>query len=160
VVVNSFSKYFSMTGWRLGWMVVPPPLVRRIERLSQNLYIAASTISQVAGVLAFDCYAELDAHVARYRRSRDILLEELPRAGIHRLAPADGAFYVYADVSHLTRDSVQFCKDILAQTGVAVTPGVDFDPTRGRSTMRFSYAGAQEHVTEAARRLRGWLARR
>ncbi len=158
VVINSFSKYFSMTGWRLGWMVLPDDLSRAIERLAQNLFISAPTLSQFAALAAFDCREELDGHVAFYARNRDLLLQELPEAGFDRLAPADGAFYVYAEVSRLTDDSEAFCRRMLAETGVAITPGVDFDPERGHRYVRFSFAGAEADVAEAAARLRRWLA--
>ncbi|WP_075769187.1 pyridoxal phosphate-dependent aminotransferase [Aerophototrophica crusticola] len=154
LVVNSFSKYFSMTGWRLGWLVVPPELQRALECLSQNLYISPPSISQHAAVAAFDAVEELEGHVARYRRSRDLLLEELPKAGFGKLAPADGAFYVYADVSDLTDDSEAFCRHILERTGVAITPGVDFDTARGHRFLRLSFAGSEAEIAEAARRLR------
>ena len=157
VVLNSFSKYFSMTGWRLGWMVLPEALIRPVECLAQNLFISAPTISQLAAVAAFECRAELDGHVARYARNRALLLEELPKAGLDRLAPAEGAFYIYADVSALTDDSEDWCKRLLADTGIAITPGIDFDPARGRSFVRFSFAGATETIAEAAKRLRGWV---
>ncbi len=156
LVVNSFSKYFSMTGWRLGWMVLPEALVRSVECLAQNLFISAPTLSQMAAVAAFDCTEELDRHVARYARNRELLLRELPKAGFDRIAPADGAFYVYADVSAMTDDSEAFCKRLLAETGIAATPGIDFDPARGRRFMRFSFAGAEETMAEAARRLIAW----
>lgn len=156
IVINSFSKYFSMTGWRLGWMLVPPELVRACECLAQNLYISAPTLSQRAAIAAFDCIEEAESHVDRYRRSRDLLLNELPRAGFDNLAPADGAFYVYADVSRLTNDSEAFCKRILAETGVAITPGLDFDTQRGHRYLRISFAAAEAEVAEAARRLLGW----
>ncbi|CAK0747056.1 Valine--pyruvate aminotransferase [uncultured Gammaproteobacteria bacterium] len=154
VVVNSFSKYFSMTGWRLGWLVVPDDLARSVERLAQNLFISAPTLSQIAGVAAFDCAEELNGHVARYARNRELLLHELPAAGFDRLAPADGAFYLYADVSALTNDSESLCQRILAETGVAITPGIDFDPTYGRRFVRFSFAGSTETIAEATRRLK------
>jgi len=156
LVVNSFSKYFSMTGWRLGWMVLPEALVRSVECLAQNLFISAPTLSQIAAVAAFDCTGELDGHVARYARNRELLLRELPKAGFDRIAPADGAFYVYADVSAMTDDSEAFCKRLLAETGIAATPGIDFDPARGRRFMRFSFAGSEETIAEAARRLIAW----
>ncbi len=156
IVVNSFSKYFSMTGWRLGWLVFPPEMARRFECLGQNLFINAPTLSQHAGVAAFECADELDAHVRRYAENRELLLHELPKAGFEEFAPADGAFYLYADVRHLTNDSVAFCRRILEETGVAVTPGVDFDPARGSGTLRFSFAGATADMAEAARRLRRW----
>ena len=158
VVVNSFSKYYSMTGWRLGWMVVPEDLARAIECLAQNLFISPPTLSQHAAVAAFDCADELDANVARYAANRALLLDALPKAGFDRLAPADGAFYLYADIRHLTNDSEAFCRRMLAETGVAATPGVDFDPSRGHATMRFSFAGATDDMATAAERLRAWLA--
>lgn len=156
IVINSFSKYFSMTGWRLGWMILPEELVRSVECLAQNLFISAPTLSQIAGVAAFGCTAELDAHVARYARNRALLLSELPKAGFDRLAPADGAFYVYADVSGMTADSEAFCQAMLAETGIAATPGIDFDPARGRRYVRFSFAGAEATIAQAARRLIAW----
>lgn len=156
LVINSFSKYFSMTGWRLGWMIVPDDLARSIECLSQNLFISAPTLAQAAAVAAFDCTEELDGHVARYARNRALLLQELPKAGFGKIAPADGAFYIYADVSDLTDDSEAFCKRILAETGIACTPGMDFDTGRGRRFVRFSFAGSEEVIAEAARRLIAW----
>ena len=157
VVINSFSKYYSMTGWRLGWMVVPEDLARAVECLAQNLFISPPTLSQYAAIAAFDCAEELDANVARYSASRDLLLEKLPKAGLDRLAPADGAFYIYADVRHLTNDSEAFCRRMLAETGVAATPGVDFDPGRGHGTVRFSFSGPTEDMAAAADRLYDWL---
>lgn len=159
IVVNSFSKYFSMTGWRLGWSVLPPDLVRPVECLAQNLFISPPTLSQHAAVAAFGCRDELDRNVARYAESRALLLDALPRAGIDRLAPADGAFYLYADIGHLTADSAGFCRRLLDETGVAITPGVDFDPVRGHRTIRLSYAGPVEEMREAADRIAGWLRR-
>ncbi len=156
VVVNSFSKYFSMTGWRLGWMVMPDDLLRVSESLSQNLYISPPTLSQIAGVAALDCAEELDRNVAQYARNRELLLEELPKAGFDRIAPADGAFYLYADVSNMTNDSDEFCRTILAKTGVAITPGIDFDPDRGNRFVRFSFAGPTETMAAAAQALRDW----
>jgi len=153
-VVNSFSKYYSMTGWRLGWLVFPQSLSRSVECLAQNLFISAPTLSQIAAIAAFDCRAELDANVARYKANRDVLLEELPKAGFDKLSHAQGAFYVYADVAHLTDDSQAFCQKILAETGVAVTPGVDFDPGRGHHYVRFSFAGSTEDMAQAAKRLK------
>jgi aspartate/methionine/tyrosine aminotransferase len=157
IVVNSFSKYYSMTGWRLGWLVLPEELVRPVECLAQNFAISPPTLSQYAAVAAFDCGEELDRNVVRYARNRSLLLEALPRAGFDRLAPADGAFYLYAEIGHLTNDSLGFCRRMLAETGVAATPGVDFDPVRGHGTMRFSFAGATEEMAEAADRLQRWL---
>ncbi len=157
VVINSFSKYYSMTGWRLGWMLVPPDLARSVECLAQNFYISPPALSQLAAVPAFRCRAELDGHVARYRANRDLLIATLKKAGLPRLAPADGAFYLYADVSALTRDSEAFCRQMLAETGVATTPGLDFDPIHGKDWLRLSFAGATEDIKEAASRLATWL---
>jgi aspartate/methionine/tyrosine aminotransferase len=157
IVVNSFSKYYSMTGWRLGWMLVPPDLARSVECLAQNFYISPPALSQLAAVPAFDCRAELDAHVARYRANRDLLIATLSKAGLSRFAPAEGAFYLYVDVSGLTRDSGEFCRRMLAEIAVAATPGADFDPIHGDSWMRLSFAGSSEDIAEAARRLAGWV---
>ncbi len=155
-VINSFSKYFSMTGWRIGWMVVPEAHVRRIERLIQNLFICAPHVAQVAALAALDCDDEMQRNLAVYAANRDILLRDLPRAGFLKIAPPDGAFYVYADVSDLTDDSVALAAELLERTGVAITPGVDFDPERGRRFVRFSYAGTTSDMEEAMRRLRVW----
>jgi aspartate/methionine/tyrosine aminotransferase len=155
-VVNSFSKYFSMTGWRLGWMVAPADMLRPIECLAQNLFISPPALSQHAALAAFACRHELDANVARYARNRALLLDELPKAGFSRFAPADGAFYLYADVSHLTNDSPEFCRRMLREIGVACTPGTDFDPARGNATLRLSFAGTTDAMAEAARRLKAW----
>lgn len=159
IVVNSFSKYYSMTGWRLGWMLVPPDLARSVECLAQNFYISPPALSQLAAIPAFDCRAELDGHVARYRTNRDVLVKALKAAGLTRFAPADGAFYLYVDISDLTGDSKELCRRLLAETGVAITPGLDFDPTRGGNWVRLSFAGASEDIAEAARRLADWLPR-
>lgn len=159
-VINSFSKYFSMTGWRIGWMVVPEAHVRVIERLAQNLFICPPHASQVAALAAMDCGEELEANMAVYRRNRALMLEGLPKAGFDRIAPPDGAFYVYADVSHLTHDSRAFAAEILEQAGVAVTPGLDFDPVRGAGTLRFSYARATTDIEEGLARLRRFMAAR
>jgi len=153
IVINSFSKYFSMTGWRVGWMVLPDDLVRPVECLAQNLFISAPHICQVAAEAAFDCTAELEANVARYRRARDHLMAALPAAGFPDIAAADGAFYIYADVGARTNDSVAFCARMLTEAGVAASPGVDFDRTRGTRTMRFSYCGSEADMIEAAVRL-------
>jgi len=155
IIINSFSKYYSMTGWRLGWMIVPPDLARSVECLAQNMFIAPPTLAQLAAEQAFDCREELDANVARYGRNREILLRDLPKAGLHKLAPADGAFYLYADVRHLTDDSRSLCRRILAETGVAVTPGIDFDPLEGHHFLRLSFAGSEATMEEACRRLAG-----
>ncbi len=156
VVVNSFSKYFSMTGWRIGWLVLPEDLVRPVECLAQNLFISAPHISQVAAEAAFDCHAELQENVARYRRSRDHLLRALPAAGFANLSPAEGAFYLFADIADRSNDSVAFCARMLAEVGVAATPGVDFDRTRGNRFLRFSYCGPEADMIEAAERLKAW----
>jgi len=156
IVVNSFSKYFSMTGWRLGWMVAPPALVRASECLAQNLFISPPALSQHAAIAAFQSRDELDANVARYAANRALLLAELPKAGFDRFAPADGAFYLYADVGHLTNDSPEFCRRMLREIGVACTPGTDFDPARGHATLRLSFAGTEATIVEAARRLTSW----
>ncbi|SDN30417.1 Aspartate/methionine/tyrosine aminotransferase [Lutimaribacter pacificus] len=152
-VINSFSKYFSMTGWRVGWMVVPPDHVRRVERLAQNLFICPPHASQVAALAAMDATDELEANMAVYRCNRQLMLDGLPKAGFDRIAPPDGAFYVYADVGHLTDDSRAFCAEILDKAGVAVTPGLDFDPARGHGTLRFSYARSTADIEEGLARL-------
>ncbi len=157
IVVNSFSKYYSMTGWRLGWMVVPPDLARSVECLAQNFYISPPALSQLAAVPVFGCQAELDGHVARYRANRDLLIATMRNVGLTRFAPAEGAFYLYVDVSSLTRDSVAFCRRMLAKTGVATTPGRDFDPLHGDNWLRLSFAGSSDDIAEAARRLADWL---
>ncbi len=159
-VINSFSKYFSMTGWRIGWMVVPPDHVRLIERLAQNMFICPPHASQVAALAALDCTEELQANVAVYAENRRLMLDGLPQAGFTRIAPPDGAFYIYADVSDLTRDSRAFAAEILAEAGVAVTPGLDFDPHRGGRTLRFSYARATADIVEGLARLRAFANRR
>ncbi|WP_294610575.1 pyridoxal phosphate-dependent aminotransferase [uncultured Roseovarius sp.] len=159
-VINSFSKYFSMTGWRIGWMVVPEDHVRVIERLAQNLFICPPHASQVAALAAMDCGEELEANMAVYRANRALMLDGLPKAGFDRIAPPDGAFYVYADVSHLTTDSRGFAAEILEKVGVAVTPGLDFDPVRGGGTLRFSYARATADIEEGLRRLARFMAER
>ncbi|MCJ7873686.1 aminotransferase class I/II-fold pyridoxal phosphate-dependent enzyme [Marinovum sp. 2_MG-2023] len=159
-VINSFSKYFSMTGWRVGWMVVPEDHVRKIERLAQNMFICAPHVSQVAALAAMECKDELQANLRVYAENRRLMLEGLPEAGFDRIAPPDGAFYVYADVSHLTDDSLAFCREILDQAGVAVTPGLDFDPVRGAGTVRFSYARATSDIREGLARLKTFMAGR
>ena len=155
-VINSFSKYFSMTGWRLGWMVAPTALLRPIECLSQNLFISPPSLSQFAGIAAFDCTEELAGNVARYARNRKILQRQLPKAGFDRLAPADGAFYIYADIAHMTNDSFEFCRRMLAEAHVAAAPGVDFDPFSGDKFVRFSFAGTEDDMTAACERLAVW----
>lgn len=157
LVINSFSKYFCMTGWRVGWMVVPEPLVRPIERLQQNLSISVPTLSQIAAEAAFEGREEMEAIKRGYQENRRILIEGLPRAGLTDFLPADGAFYLYADVSKFTSDSVAFAGEMLEKAGVAATPGVDFDPIHGRAFMRFSYARSAEEMHEAVARLAQWL---
>ena len=159
IVVNSFSKYYSMTGWRLGWMLVPADLARSVECLAQNFYISPPALSQLAAIPAFECRAELDGHVARYRDNRDLLIGALDAAGLTRYAPADGAFYLYVDIADLTRDSMDFCRRLLAETSVAITPGLDFDPIQGGGWVRLSFAGSTADMAEAARRLADWLPR-
>ncbi|MGR3794934.1 pyridoxal phosphate-dependent aminotransferase [Vannielia sp. SX4] len=153
VVINSFSKYFSMTGWRVGWMVVPEADIRTYERLAQNMFICPPHVAQVAALAALDCEEELEGNRAVYARNRAAMLEGLPKAGFTRFAPPDGAFYVYADVSELTDDSLKFCQQILEKTGVAVTPGLDFDSARGAKWLRFSYARSEADIAEGLRRL-------
>jgi aspartate/methionine/tyrosine aminotransferase len=160
VIVNSFSKYYCMTGWRVGWVVAPPELIRPIERLQQSLAISPPTLSQIAAEAAFDATDELEIVKAGYRRNREILLDGLPGLGFDRLAPADGAFYIYADVSRFTTDSPLFCHDLLHRAGIAATPGVDFDPVRGTLSLRLSYAGAEVDMVLALKRMKGFLASR
>jgi len=156
IVVNSFSKYFSMTGWRVGWMVLPEDLVRPVECLAQNFFISAPHIAQVAAEAAFDGTAELEANVARYRSARDHLLRTLPAAGFSRLSAAEGAFYLFADVSDRTNDSQEFCARMLREAGIAAAPGVDFDRERGHHFVRFSYCGPEADMRAAAERLGRW----
>jgi len=162
IVVNSFSKYFAMTGWRLGWLLVPPDLHRAVDRLAGNFAICPPTLPQLAGVAAFtpESVTEADALVEDYAVNRRILLDGLPEIGLPRLAPADGAFYVYADVSDYSTDSLDFCARLLADTGVAIAPGIDFDTVHGGGYVRMSFAGATSEVTEALTRMGPWLARR
>jgi aspartate/methionine/tyrosine aminotransferase len=160
IVVNGFSKYFCMTGWRLGWLIVPPDLVRPIELLAQNLFISAPALAQEAGIAAFGCRAELEARIATYRRNRAILLDLLPPAGLTCFAPVDGAFYLYADVSHLTDDSTVLCRQLLDDTGLALAPGADFDSVHGGQFVRLSFAGTESRVTAGAARLASWLRER
>jgi aspartate/methionine/tyrosine aminotransferase len=157
LVINSFSKYFCMTGWRVGWMVVPEPLLRPIERLQQNLSISVPTLSQIAAEAAFDGAAEMEAIKRGYLENRRILIEGLPRAGLSKFLPADGAFYLYADVSDFTSNSFEFAKKMLQETHVAATPGVDFDPCHGKSFVRFSYARSADDMHEAVARIARWL---
>jgi aspartate/methionine/tyrosine aminotransferase len=159
VVVNSFSKYFAMTGWRLGWLLVPQELQRAVDRLTGNFTICPPVLSQIAAVAAFtpESTAEADALLHHYAANRRLLLDGLPKLGIDRLAPTDGAFYVYADVTHLTGDSLSFCSKLLADTGVAIAPGIDFDTERGSSFVRLSFAGPTSDIEEALRRIGAWL---
>ena len=156
-VINSFSKYFSMTGWRVGWMVVPEDHVRKIERLAQNMFICPPHVSQIAALHALEAIDELEANRAVYAENRRLMLEGLPKAGFDRIAPPDGAFYIYADVSALTDNSLDFADRILREAGVAVTPGLDFDPVRGHQTLRFSYARATDDIREGLERLRQFM---
>ncbi|MDP7150763.1 MAG: aminotransferase class I/II-fold pyridoxal phosphate-dependent enzyme [Paracoccaceae bacterium] len=156
-VINSFSKYFSMTGWRVGWMVVPQDHVRRIERLAQNMFICPPHASQIAALAALDCDRELQDNLAVYSENRKLMIEGLPKAGFDRIAPPDGAFYIYADISHLTDDSLGFAREILDQAGVAVTPGLDFDKQRGKGTLRFSYASDTNNIREGLGRLKRFM---
>jgi aspartate/methionine/tyrosine aminotransferase len=159
MVVNSFSKYWSMTGWRVGWMLLPEELVRPVECLAQNMFISPPHIAQLVAEAAMDCGSELEANKAAYAQSRAALLEGLPAAGFDRMAAADGAFYLWCDVSALTNDSLEFCARMLEGAGIAATPGVDFDRGRGGRFMRFSYCGAVEDMQAAPGRLRAWLGR-
>ncbi|MCV3738312.1 aminotransferase class I/II-fold pyridoxal phosphate-dependent enzyme [Rhizobium sp. TRM96647] len=157
VVINSFSKYYCMTGWRIGWMVLPEGVVRSIERLSQSLYISAPEISQLAGLAALGARDELDLHRDAYRRNRDLLATRLPEIGFSIASPMDGAFYAYVDAGRFTNDSMAFARRMLAEIDVAATPGHDFDPVGGHRTMRFSFAGSFEEMSEAVDRLASWL---
>jgi aspartate/methionine/tyrosine aminotransferase len=157
VVINSFSKYYCMTGWRVGWIVVPERLIRPIERLAQNLYISPPYLSQIAALASFDAGEELEATKAGYARNRALLLEELPRLGITEMHPVDGAFYIYSDIARFTNDSIGYCKRMLDEAGVAATPGVDFDAAEGSHYMRLSFAGSEQDCREAVRRLKGWM---
>jgi aspartate/methionine/tyrosine aminotransferase len=160
IVINGFSKYFCMTGWRLGWLVAPPDLVRPIELIAQNLFISAPALAQEAALAAFACRAELDARIEVYRRNRATLLELLPPAGLERFAPVDGAFYLYADVGHLSDDSTALCNELLETAGLALAPGADFDSEQGRRYVRLSFAGTHARVAAGAERLASWLRRR
>jgi aspartate/methionine/tyrosine aminotransferase len=157
VIINSFSKYFCMTGWRIGWMVAPEPLVRPLDRLQGNLAVSVPTLSQIAAEAAFDGRAEMEAVKHGYEENRRILLEGLPQAGLDKTLPVDGAFYLYTDVSRFSDDSFEFARRMLAQTHVAATPGIDFDPLKGRHFIRFCYAGAAAEMHEAVERLANWL---
>jgi aspartate/methionine/tyrosine aminotransferase len=160
IVINSFSKYYAMTGWRLGWMVLPEALIRPVERLAQNLFISPPALSQYAAIAAFQCRAELDAHVARYARNRARLLAGLAAAGFGPIAPADGAFYLYAGIGRLGHDSATLSQRLLAETNIAITPGLDFDREEGSAFVRFSFAGSEADIALAAERLAAWGGRR
>lgn len=157
VIINSFSKYFCMTGWRVGWMVVPESLVRTVERLQQSLSISVSTVSQIAAEAAFDGMKEMEAVKRGYQLNRQILIDGLPKVGLTTFQPADGAFYLYADVTPFTIDSVAFTSEMLAKAKVAATPGLDFDPLHGRTSVRFSYAGSPSEMHEAVENIANWL---
>ena len=156
-IVNSFSKYFSMAPWRLGWLVSPPDMARRTGAYIGNLFLTAPSLSQHAGLAAMDAREELDGHVEVYRRNRELMLEALPKLGLEKIAPPDGAFYIYADVSRFTDDSLAFCLKLLEETGVATAPGVDFDPVDGKHHMRFSFALSTPQIEEAIERLVPWF---
>ncbi|MCC2100538.1 MAG: aminotransferase class I/II-fold pyridoxal phosphate-dependent enzyme, partial [Hyphomicrobiales bacterium] len=157
IVVNSFSKYYCMTGWRIGWLVVPEELVRPVERLQQSLAISVPFLSQVAAEAAFDARDELEVVKSGYARNRAALMTALPKMGLSDFHPPDGAFYIYADIGRFTNDSLDFSKRLLEEAGVAATPGVDFDRARGSRTLRLSYAGSEADIAEAIERMRGWL---
>nr|WP_087576234.1 aminotransferase class I/II-fold pyridoxal phosphate-dependent enzyme [Sphingomonas sp. CDS-1] len=157
VIVNSFSKYFSMAGWRLGWVVFPPELIDTARARMGNLFLTPPSLAQHAGLKAFDCIDELEGHVATYRRNRELLLAALPALGLKEIAPPDGAFYIYADVGHLTNDSLSFCQKLLRETGVATAPGIDFDPVDGHRHIRFSFAVSTDRVEDAIARMIPWF---
>jgi aspartate/methionine/tyrosine aminotransferase len=157
LVINSFSKYFCMTGWRVGWMVVPESLVRAIERLQQNLAISVPTLAQIAAEAAFDGRAEMEAVKHGYEENRRILTQGLPKIGLDKFLPVDGAFYLYADISRFSGDSLDFAKRMLNEAGVAATPGIDFDPVNGHNFLRFCYAGSATEMHDAVERIGGWL---
>lgn len=158
IIVNSFSKYYAMTGWRLGWIVAPTTWVRALERLQQSLAICPPTLSQTAALAAFSAHEEVENNRLIYARNRQLLLDRLPTIGLSRFAPPDGAFYFYVDVSRFTTDSLSFSRRLLIEAGVAVTPGVDFDPQNGGHWIRLSYAGPETEVAEGVARLADWLA--
>jgi aspartate/methionine/tyrosine aminotransferase len=159
-VINSFSKFFSMTGWRVGWMVVPQNHIRILERLAQNLFICSPHVSQFAALEAMGCEDELSQNLIIYRKNRQIIMEGLEHIGLESFAPPDGAFYFYIDISEYSDDSLLFCNDILQEVGVAITPGVDFDPQRGKTTIRISYARSTEEITEGMIRLGNFMKKR
>ncbi len=157
IVINSFSKYFSMTGWRLGWMIVPESMIRTIERLAQNLFISPPTISQLAAISSLDCLEELNQTVARYKKNRELMMSRLPQCGLDKFAPIDGAFYAYADISALADNSEVFAREMLREIGVAITPGIDFDRANGMKYVRFCFSGLTEEINEAMDRLSNWV---
>ena len=159
-VINSFSKFFSMTGWRVGWMVVPEDHIRVVERLAQNLFICPPHISQVAALESLSCENELSQYIEIYRKNRQIIMHELPQIGFQNFAPPDGAFYFYVDISRYSDDSLSFCDDVLKEVGVAITPGVDFDPERGNTTIRISYARSTDEISEGINRLGNFMKKR
>ena len=156
-VINSFSKYFSMTGWRIGWMIVPKNHLRQVERLAQNLFICPPHASQITALKALEAKKELEQNVSIYKKNREILMNELPKIGFKSFSPPDGAFYIYVDVSEFTHDSLKFTKEILSKVGVAVTPGLDFDQVRGNTTIRFSYARSTEDILEGTKILKKFM---
>jgi aspartate/methionine/tyrosine aminotransferase len=160
LIINSFSKYFSMAGWRLGWLLVPPDLIDAAKARIGNLFLTPPSLSQHAGLVAFDCRDELEGHIATYARNRDLMLAALPQFGLAKIAPPDGAFYIYADIGHLTDDSLAFCTRLLEDTGVATAPGVDFDPVEGHRFMRFSFAVSTDRIEQAIARMTPWFAER
>ena len=160
LIINSFSKYFCMTGWRVGWMVVPEPLVRTVDRLHGNLAISVPTLAQIAAEAAFDGREEMETIKHGYEENRRILVEGLPKAGLDKFFPVDGAFYLYADISRFSDDSLAFAKQMLDEAGVAATPGIDFDPRNGQHYLRFCYAGSAPEMHEAVDRIGDWLKRR
>lgn len=159
IVINSFSKYFSMTGWRVGWMILPDDLVEAVQRLAQNFFISPPGVGQVAALAALDATEELEANKAVYAVNRRLMVDGLPQIGLGNIAPADGAFYIYADIGHLTDDSQAFSARLLDETGVAIASGLDFDPDRGNRTIRFSYCTTQPDIEQALERLSDWLAK-
>ena len=160
LVVNSFSKYYSMAGWRLGWLIVPPSLIAAARARMGALFLTPPSLAQHAGLVAFECRDELEAHLHTYAHNRALLLAALPALGLRRIAPPDGAFYIYADIGHITDDSLAFCMDLLIETGVATAPGVDFDPLDGGRYMRFSFAVSTDRIEDAITRMRPWFAAR
>jgi len=158
VVINSFSKYWSMAGWRLGWLLVPGTRIDAARAYIGNMFLTPPSLSQHAGLVAMDAIDELESHIQTYARNRQLMLEALPALGLRKIAPPDGAFYIWADIGHLTNDSVAFCEQLLRDTGVATAPGVDFDPVEGHHFIRFSFAVSTPEIEDALSRLRPWFA--